>query len=597
MIIKDKFFKAALLVAAIATSGPLYAAGPHGTLNVDIDGPATGFDPAKVGDSYSMQVVSNVYDTLLTYDYLARPVKLVPNVIESMPKITNGGKTYTFKIKPGIYFADDPAFKGKKRELVAADYVYSLKRILDKTINSPTSYLLAGKFVGTDKLVKQSGNGPLNYDTKIEGIKALDKYTLQLNLKEINYNFSVIMAMPSFAAVAREVIEANAANTNAHPVGTGPYMLADWKPGNKISLTANPNFRKLTFDFKPDPTDPVSVKVAKEMHGKTIPQIKNININVIEEEQPGWLAFLNKQLDLSGIPQPAYKEALVMNPKNPQDVKLAKKFVDQGISLQRSKLLEITFYFFNMEDPVVGGYTPKKIALRRAIAMAYPRAETIARIRRGQATPVNYVIPEGVAGHNPNVKSAIQYNPAKANALLDAAGYKIGPDGFRTQPDGSPLSVEMGTGTAAIDREWNEFWQQTFDAVKIKLTFKTGKWNELSKMNREGKLQMWGLAWFADYPDGDNFMQMFYGPNTGDSNWAAFNLPVFNKEYEETLKLPDGPERQKLYDKMNKQITQYQPLVMGDTRIRSMVTHDYVHGYKSHPIIGSWRYMSLDDKK
>ncbi|CAM3641119.1 Periplasmic dipeptide transport protein precursor [Vibrio aerogenes CECT 7868] len=597
MIIKDKFFKAALLAAAITTSGSLYAAGPHGTLNVDIDGPATGFDPAKVGDNYSMQVVGNVYDTLLTYDYLARPVKLVPNVIESMPQITNGGKTYTFKIKPGIYFADDPAFKGKKRELVAADYVYSLKRILDKTINSPTNYLLAGKFVGADKLVKAAGNGPLNYDTKIEGIKALDKYTLQLNLKEPNFNFSVIMAMPSFGAVAREVIEANAANTNAHPVGTGPYTLSDWKPGNLISLTANPNFRHKVFDFKPDPSDPVSVKVAKEMHGKTIPQIKNINIHIIEEEQPAWLAFLNKQLDLSGIPQPAYKEALVMNPDNPQDVKLAKKFVDQGISLQRTKLLEITFYFFNMEDPVVGGYTPKKIALRRAIAMAYPRAETIARIRRGQATPVNYIIPEGVAGHNPNVTSAVQYNPAKANALLDAAGYKIGADGFRTQPDGSPLSVEMGTGTAAIDREWNEFWQQTFDAVKIKLTFKTGKWNELAKMNREGKLQMWGLAWFADYPDGDNFMQMFYGPNTGDSNWSGFNLPAVNKEYEASLKLPDGPERQKLYDKINKQVAQYQPFIMGDTRISSSVTHDYVHGYKKHPIIGSWRYMSLDEKK
>ncbi|WP_428243057.1 ABC transporter substrate-binding protein [Gynuella sp.] len=590
---KRTLCKAILFSAALASSSLLYAADMNKTLRLSFVAGATGFDPAKVSDNYSNSINENIYDTLLTYDYLARPIKIIPNVVEDMPKISNGGKTYTFKIKPGIYFADDPAFKGQKRELVAADFVYSLKRLLDKTINSPQSYLVDGRFVGLDELVKQAGQGPLNYDTEVEGIKALDKYTLQLNLTDVNYNFATILAMPAFSAVAREVVEAYADNTNAHPVGTGPYMLKEWKPGSKITLTANPRFRKEIFNFKADKSDPTSVAVAKDMHGKVIPQTGNIEVSIIQEEQPNWLAFLNKQLDIVGIPQPALREALIINPENPLDVKLAPKYVEMGIQMQRKRLLEITFYFFNMNDPIVGGYSADKIALRRAIAMAFPRQETIARIRRGQAVPVEYAIPEGVAGHNPKARDGAKYDPAKANALLDAVGYKIGADGYRTLPDGSPLSVEMGTGTAAIDREWNEYWQQAFDSLHLKLTFKTGKWSELSKANREGKLQMWGLAWGADYPDGENFMQMFYGPNGGDSNFAFFDLAKFNEYYEQALKLPDGKKRQSLYDKMDKLLAQYQPYIFSDTRVRSIVTQSYVHGYKIHPILNGWRYIEL----
>ncbi len=584
---------AAMLMASSLTAGMLQAADMTKTLKLVYPAGATGFDPAKVSDSYSNQVNENIFDTLLTYDYLARPAKLIPNTVESLPEITNNGKTYTFKIKPGIYYSDDPAFKGNKRELVAADYVYSFKRILDKTINSPMSYLLAGKLEGTDELVNASGQGALNYDTEIEGIRALDKYTLQLNLKEVNYNFSYVLAMPIFSAVAKEAIEAYADNTNAHPVGTGPYMLKEWKPGNKIVLTANPNYRKVMFDSVADTKDDIAVMVAKDLKGKQIPAVGQIEISIIEEEQPTWLAFMNKQLDLSGIPQPALKDALDINPENPLDVKLSDSLVKQGISLQRSTLLEITFQFFNMDDPVVGGYTPEKIALRRAVAMAFPRNKTIANIRRGQAIPVKYMIPDGVAGHNPNIDSSVKYDPAKANALLDLTGYKIGADGYRTLPDGSPLIVEYGSGTSAINREWNEYWQQAFDSLKIKLEYKFGKWPELAKENREGKLQMWGLAWGADYPDGDNFMQLAYGPNKGDSNYSRFDLPEFNKLFEASLLLPNGPERQTMYDKMNKLITQYQPIIYGDTRVRSMVTHDYVKGYYAHPLMTSWRYIDI----
>src|ERR1051325_8335467 len=99
------------------------------TLYVAFEAPETGFDPAAVSDHYSLEVIHNIFEPLLSYDYLARPQKLVPGTTTALPQIADGGRTFVFKIQPGIYFADDPAFGGKKRELTAADYVYSLQRL------------------------------------------------------------------------------------------------------------------------------------------------------------------------------------------------------------------------------------------------------------------------------------------------------------------------------------------------------------------------------------------------------------------------------------------------------------------------------------
>ena len=567
-----------ILLATLAAlaAGHVSAADMNKVLRVAFNVPETGFDPAKVSDSYSGAILENVFDPLVTYDYDARPAKVVPNTIAAMPTVSADGKVYTFKLKPGIYFTADPVFKGQKRELTAADYVYAIKRHLDPTINSPWSFLVDGRFAGAEALVKAAGKGALNYDTPVEGIKALDKYTLQLTLTEGNFNFLQILAMPAFGAVAREAIEGYASNTNAKPVGTGPYLLKEWKPGNKIVLEANLGFRKESYK------------------GKPVPNVGRVEVSIIEEEQPLWLAFVNKQLDVSGIPQAALQEALLIDPKNPLNVKLQDKYAKQGMQLQRKKELEITYQFFNMQDPVVGGDAKEKIALRRAIAMAFPRDETIAAIRRGQAVPVNYVIPEGVAGHNPAFKGSVKYDPAAANALLDRFGYKVGADGLRTLPDGKPLSIEMATGTSGIDKQWNEYWQKAFDSLKIKLTFKYGKWNELNKANRQGKLQMWGLAWSADYPDGENFMQLLYGKNAGDANSASFKNAEFDRLFEASLKLPDGAERNKLYDAMNKIVVAQQPWIFGDTRIRSSLAHSYVKNFKLHPLLNTtWRYLDL----
>ncbi|OWY40143.1 ABC transporter substrate-binding protein [Xenophilus sp. AP218F] len=576
----NKLKTLSLALALAGAALPLHAADMSKVVRTAFEAPETGFDPAKVSDTYSSAINENIFDPLITYDYNARPPKLIPNTIVAMPAVSADGKVYTFKIKPGIFFADDPAFKGKKRELTAEDYAYSLKRFADPKVNSPTGYLISSKLAGLEALAKAaSKSGKLDYSADVPGIKVLDKYTLQLTLSDTNFNLAYVLAMPHFGAVAREVIEANASNTAAHPVGTGPYRLKEWKPGNKIVLEANPNYRKVV------------------VNGKTVPLAGRVEVSIIEEDQPRWLSFSNKQLDVldvTPVPQTALPDFLNIDPKNPTKVSMKPAFAKTGIKLERQRELEVTYAYFNMEDPVVGGYGKDKIALRRAIAMAFPRNETIANIRRGQAVPVNYLIPAGVAGHNANFKGAPDYNPAAANALLDKFGYKIGADGYRTLPDGKPLAIEKATSPSAINKQWDEYYQKAFDSLKIRFKLKTAKWNELNKASHEGKLQMWSLAWSADFPDGENFMQLLYGPNSGDGNAARFKNAEFDRLYAAALKLPHGAERNKLYDQMNKVAAAYQPWMYLDTRIRNYVAQPYVGNFKKHPVMTTtWRYLDL----
>lgn len=151
---------------------------------------------------------AGIFDALYVWDYIARPYRLVPSVAAGMPEISPDGRTWRIRVKPGIYFASDPAFGGKRRELTAHDFVYSWKRVVDPRVHSPTADLVEGKLVGLDAAIaKARTSGRFDYDTEIEGLKALDRYTLQLTLVEPDYTLLPYLVFPPLRAVAREVVE------------------------------------------------------------------------------------------------------------------------------------------------------------------------------------------------------------------------------------------------------------------------------------------------------------------------------------------------------------------------------------------------------
>ena len=420
-----------LLAACCGASGALAAADPNKVLRIVWPTSETGFDPVRVSDLYSNVVNEAIFDRLLTYDYLARPARLVPQAAEAMPEVTDGGRTYTFKIKRGIYFTPDPAFNGKKRELTAEDFVYSYKRFADPKNRSPWASNVEDIEGLTEWAKRGDKAGEMDYSAVVPGLVALDKYTLRIKLRKPSYVFLYNVAHSPFGAVAREVIEAYGNTTDAHPVGTGPYMLKDWRRASKIVLEANPDYRQETWNFtssEPEWDD----AVIRDMKGKSIPQIGRIEISVMEEEQSRWLAFQQKELDLLNVPGTFRDQAL--GPDGKLNADLARK----GISLYKTIDPDLVYLMFNTKDPVIGGFTQEKIALRRAIIMAYDVQEDIKVIRKGAAIKAQMPIPYGVIGYNPRYRSINPYDPVLANKLLDHFGYKKGADGYRMLPDGKP---------------------------------------------------------------------------------------------------------------------------------------------------------------
>jgi len=580
-----------LALALIAMSAhPIHAANPANPQKVirqAFEAPDDGFDMAKTQNYYSGWVSEAIFEPLLTYDYLASPAKLVPRTTVAMPEIKDSGKVFVFHLKPGIYFAPDPVFKGKKRELTANDYVYSFKRVLDPVNRSPHASFIDGKIAGMGALVAAANRAnKFDYDAPVAGLKALDRYTLRVELEAPDYNFLYVVAYGAFGAVAREAIEGYGEQTGLHPVGTGPYMVKSYAPRHKIDLVANPEYRGSDWDFK-STGSAWDDQVVREMKGKRMPQVGRIEISIIEEEQSRWLAFQDGQIDMDMLPQIAAPQAL-------DGEKLKPELAVKGIKLYRMMEPGITFSTFNMRDPLVGGYSREKIALRRAMAMAYNPADEIAQMRLGQAIKAETMVPPGVVGNDPGYRSSIGYDIKLANQLLDYFGYKRGADGYRTMPDGTPLLIKKATESKADQKVQAEIWKKGLEKIGIRVEFNIGNFADNMKAASACQLQMWTGAWAADFPDGENFLQLLTSAKAGRGNHACYESPAYDSLYKSAVALAPGEARTRLYREMNRQMEADTPWVLHTTRIRNWITSARVKGYKKHPILHAcWEYIDV----
>jgi ABC-type transport system substrate-binding protein len=550
----------------------------------------TGFDPATLRDLYSAIVIRSVFETLYTYDYLARPAKLVPQTAETLPEISADGKTYTIRLKKGIYFQSDPAFGGKRRELTMSDFVYSWKRLLDPQLASPSSWMFEGKIVGFDEAsAKAKKTGRFDYDAAIEGFELLDRYSLRIHLKQPDFNLGMILSDEQTSAMAREVVEKyrdNIGQVASNPVGTGPYRISEWVRGSRILLEASQEYRGLIWDFKAG-YDPEDEAIVVAMKGKQIPQIGKIDIRIMVEDQSRWLAFIGNQVDILELQGPLAPKALLNG-------KLRPELAQKGIHLSRIIDPEISYVYWNMQDPVVGGLAKEKIALRRAIAMSHDFKEEIAIVWNGEAETLEYPIPPSIVGYDPDYRSAAHYDPKLANALLDKFGYSKGTDGYRTLPDGKPLAITYSARADSNGRHQAEMWKKSFESIGIHMRENIMPFPDLLKAEKQCQLQMRNSPWIADFPDGDNFMQLFYGPNTGQNNNGCARIPDYDVRYAASQKLPDGPERNRLYHEMARILEMDAPIRIGYARYRNMLAQPKVIGYKKHPILNSeWLYYDV----
>ena len=553
-----------------------------------------GFDCAIESDEFTGTLCDNIFDTLLQYDYLARPIRMQPRAALALPEISADGKTYTIRLKRGITFTNHPAFKGIKRELVAADYVFSMKRLLDPTNRSKWQFLLDGKLEGLNELAADAKkSGKFNYDKPIRGLEAVDSHTLVIRLIAPDYNLPYILAMPATAAFAREVVEQYGRTVGEHPIGTGPFRLKEWRRSSRITLEANPDFRGEAFESVGNDGSKDALIVA-HLKGKRLPLIQRIEIDVIDEDQPRWLAFLGGEHDyIRPIPPPLADAAFPGG-------KLAPNLIRAKITTTPDEGAWLTYTTFNMEDKTIGGYTPERIALRRAISMAFPIQDEVAVIEKGQAEAAWSPIARGMAGFVDEKASFHEYNPARAKALLDMYGFidRDG-DGWREMPDGSPLAIDHASVPDQRVRSRNELWGRAMERIGVRMTFnKVEKLPELRKLATLGKIPMFSYGWIADYPDGENFLQLFWSKSIGGANYTRFSRPEFDALYERIKVMPDTPARTELYRQMVHILWVYNPWRVNTLKQGSIAIQPWVIGYKKHPFgLEPFRYLDIDTNK
>ena len=590
-------FSLAVGTATVAAqpASPPAADGVKKVLRYAFEVAETSLDPVKIQDIYSRTLTPHIFESLLRYDPLARPIKVRPLTAEAMPTHSDDFRVWTVKLRPGIYFASDPAFKGQRRELVAEDYVYTFKRFADPANTSPVWTGLADeRLVGLAEARQAAldSRQPFDYDRPVEGIKALDRYTLQVRLEKPRPRFlETFAAGDLFGAVAREVVEFYGDQIDAHPVGTGPFKLVQWRRSSLIVMERNPEFREMFYDAEPAADDAEGQALLARFKGRRLPMIDRVEVSIITEQQPRWLSFVNGEADFIERLGPEFFN--VAMPGNKVAPNLAKKGIRAYQQLEPGSL----YYLFNMEDAVVGGYGADKVALRRAIGLGLDVQAEIRLVRNGQAVVSQSPIIPYTSGYAPDFRSEFgEYSPARAKALLDVYGYldRDG-DGWRELPGGQPLVLRVASQPTQRDRQIAEVMKKSMDAIGLRVDFELAQWPENLKAARAGKLAIWGVGGAAAGSDGQGALARFDSKQIGGQNMARFKMPEFDALLERMRVIEDGPERDALFDRAKRLAAAHMPYKFRMSRLLTDMSYPELVGYR-RPVFWQewWQYVDID---
>ena len=385
-----------------------------------IGGDFKGFDPVDCGDIESAAQVSRVYEGLLEYSYLERPYRAIPRLTESMPAVSADGLTYTFGIKKGVHFIDDPCFPGGKgRELTADDFVYSFKRIINPRLESQGDWIFINHVLGAEEWAKKinASKAPVDYAEALPGFQSSDRYTFQIKLRRPYPQLLWVLTMPYAFAVPHEAVEYYGDRFRRHPVGTGPFRLKSWRPNYRIEYERNPTFNGQTYPDNGEPGDRAAGLLNDA--GKPLPLLDEIVEYDIREFYTVWQMFLAGRIYGSAISKDYFEKVIT------PDLALSPELRKRGVRLYKTPELATHYLGFNMRDPAIGQSSDPAVnerhrKLRQAFATAIDQKKFVEVIFNNRYMPANSPIPPAVAGHTDNPYS-YEYNLERAKQLIMTA--------------------------------------------------------------------------------------------------------------------------------------------------------------------------------
>jgi len=544
-------------------------------------------DPQQYADDPSFQVVMALFEPAYEWDYLSPTPKLSPLTATAPPEITDGGRVWTIRLKQGIVFHDDPLFKGKPRELVAADYIYSYKRWLDPNLRRAGQPVLTDLILGARAVIEAAKkSGKLDYDAPIEGLRVIDRYTLQIRMSEPNY--PTVRDLLSFVgAVPREVVEAAGLDIRTRAVGTGPFRLKEWKRGSRLILERNAAYREACFPASERKED---ADLVRTMKGKRVPMVDLVEVNIVDEDITRLLLFEQGGLDFVQL-RGEIATRLLANGK------LKPEYVARGITRQVSVEPFLFSLYFNMKDPVVGGMSNERIALRRAIAHGLDTDTLIKVVLADQAIPASQFIPPGVGGHDPESPAKSIYDPATAKALLDRFGYtKRDPDGFRAAPDGSRLTVVLSLRTGGVTREMQTLFKKNMDAIGLRTDFNVMPFQDMIKDLEKGKFQMYSGG-FGGSPSGYNEHSQLHSKQPQRVNVGQFANADYDRAAEAFLRSATEEEQLGAARTMYGIARTYMPQLPVYFRLESNYVQPWLSGFRPGVFSSYWKYLDVDPAK
>ncbi len=534
----------ALLLACGPNSPP---AGPPGERSYvhSLDGAPGSLDPARAGTLYANFLVVNLYDTLYRYRYLARPYALAPNLAEGMPEVSPDGLSYTIRIKHGVRFIDDPAFPGGSgREVTAEDFVYSIKRHFDPATMTQGAWLWQGRIVGLDEW-KAAG---ADYARPVPGLQALDDHTIRIVLTREFPQLLHTLAQGFAAVVPREAVDHYGPAFSNHPVGSGPFRLRSIDSARAV-MVRNPDFRREPFELATEGFDPASQSGLglETLEGRSPPFLDRLQVEFIGEDAARWNAFLSGDIQFTKVPATQFDQVLASRHPVVPAAEFAEAF-GFGASLESG----FVYTHFNLADPRVG-YHPEPTreernrALRCAIVKAFDwqRRNQIFYYGIGQVFPgiIPPVAPEFDAAGG---QEYIRYDLATARQLLRDHGWT---------PDNLPV-LEYGFPANVTERQMFEQFRAFMEELgwprdKVKpLTYAT--YGDYARAYARREIMLITSSWNMDYPDAENTMQLFFGPNASPgSNSSNYNNAEYDRLYRLAAGMLPSEERTRLYRRMN----------------------------------------------
>ncbi len=504
--IKISFFALALLAIGCKQQ----ASNPKKVFKMNIDVGVTSLDPAFARNQMNIWCVNQLFNGLTQLDSNSQTQ---PAIAKSWD-INESGLAYTFHLRSDVYFHDHEKFlNGKGRKVIAADFVYSFRRLIDAKVAS------SGAWIFNDKVSDSSA------------FQAINDSTFQITLSKSFPAFLSLLTVQYCSVVPQEIVDFYGKDFRNHPIGTGPFRFSYWKEGEVMTFLKNENY-------------------FEQENKQQLPYLDALKISFINDKQTAFLEFVKKNLDCFFGIDGSYRNDVLT-----KEGALREKYVGR-FKLTKAAYLNTEYLGMLLDTtlPIVQQSATKDKRIRQAINYAIDKEKMVAYLQNNIGTAGHAgFIPKGMPGFDAQKINGYSYNPAKAKALLAAAGF----------PNGKGLPI-ITLNTTNTYRDLIEFVQNELSAVGINTKIEIHQGSSLRELIAKKNVSFFRGSWIADYPDAENYLAVFYSKNfvPNGPNYTHFSNAKYDALFEQSFKEKNDSARYHIYQQMDNIIMEEAPVVI-----------------------------------